>query len=71
LKLETPFQLKYRMLREVLTLDKKYFKICEIKEKEIGIFKKRFLYIHFDGKQWSILRLDSDLSAVGHWKIES
>jgi hypothetical protein len=64
-------QSKYEMLREVITLDKKYFKICEVKEKEIGIIKRRFLYIHFDGKQWRILRLDVDLSAVEHWKIES
>jgi hypothetical protein len=63
-------QLKYKRVRIVQVFDKRFFKICDIKEKEIGIVKKKFLYTHFDGKQWRILQLAADLSTVKCFKIE-
>jgi len=67
-KLESPYSYKKISVSQVL--DAKIFKVCEIKEKEIGIIRKKFQYVHFDGKQWRILQISADLAEFKYFKIE-
>jgi len=57
-------------IRKTLTLDKRIFKPCEIKEKEAGLVRKKFLFVHFNGRQWKLLLTTADLSKVKSLKLE-
>ena len=56
------FPIQYENLKKIEVLDKKVFKVCEIKEKEVGKLRKKFVFIHFDGKKWELLVANPDLS---------
>jgi len=62
--IETP--IKYERLKKSVVLDKKVFKICEIKEKEVGRLRKRLLFIHCNGKIWDLLLTNLDVTDVKH-----
>jgi len=62
ISVDTP--LSYQKVSKRVEIDKKTFKVCQIKEEVIGKIKKSFLFIHFDGKQWKILLLPSDLAKI-------
>lgn len=62
--IETP--IKYENLKKTIVLDKREFSVCEIKEKEIGLLRKRLLFVHYDGERWDLLLTNLDLTDVKH-----
>lgn len=63
------FHFKYERAKITEVLDKRIFNICECKEKEIGVVRKKLLYLHFDGSQWRILLIAPDLSEFKYLKV--
>ncbi|KPV63638.1 MAG: hypothetical protein AOA66_0770 [Candidatus Bathyarchaeota archaeon BA2] len=64
------FPIEYKRIKLTTVLDGRLFKICDIKEKEIGIVRKRFLYLHYDGNMWKVLSITPDLSEVEYFVLE-
>lgn len=54
------FKIEYKKAKKIIEINPKVVGICEIKEYEIGVIKKRPFYIHFDGKVWNILMWSKD-----------
>lgn len=52
-RVESP--IKFKRTKQEIIADKRFFTICEIKEKESGLIKKEFFYTHFDGKKWEFV----------------
>jgi hypothetical protein len=64
------FPFRYERIRSTTILDERIFKVCDIKEKEIGIVRRWLLYLHFNGKTWKILLLKPDLSEVKYFELQ-
>lgn len=62
--IETP--IKYENLKKTIVLDKREFSVCKIREKEVGLLRKRLLFIHYDGEVWDVLFTNLDLTKVKH-----
>lgn len=60
------FEAKYKRLKKTLVIERRNFKICEVKEREIGFIKKRVLYIHFDGRVFSVLQVTNSGEISGY-----
>ena len=58
--------IKYENLKKTIVLDKREFSVCEIKEKEVGLLRKRLLFVHYDGEIWDLLFANLDLTEVKH-----
>jgi hypothetical protein len=66
-KIEAPIRVTRE--KKIVELDKKVFKVCEIKERQIGTLRKKFVYIHFDGKEWHVLCSNSDFSETAFFTL--
>lgn len=67
---EDAFSIELRYEKLSVIADKRTFKVCEIKEKEIGLVRKKFLYVHFDGRQWNILKIDVSSSTIARYTLK-
>ena len=50
----------YEKTTKTLKLDRRVFKVCEIKEESLGLFGRKILFVHFDGDTWNILHANED-----------
>lgn len=66
--IESP--IRYERLKKSVVLDRKIFKICEVKEKEFGRLSKKSLFIHYDGKKWDILIANPDFSKIRYFQLK-
>jgi hypothetical protein len=66
-KIEAPIRVTRE--KKIVELDKKVFKVCEIKEKEIGTLHKKFVFIHFNGREWHVFLANSDFSETVSFAI--
>jgi hypothetical protein len=58
----------YKKTAKTLTLDRRVFKVCEIKEERLGLLRS-ILFVHFDGKTWNILHSNEDFRDVKNFKL--
>jgi len=50
---------EYKRVRKILELDSKVFSPCVVKEFERGTLRKQSFFVHYDGKRWDVLKIDS------------
>lgn len=49
--------LEYRKLKQVMILDRRVFKPCEIKQIDRGFVRRKTYLVHFDGQRWDVLEI--------------
>jgi hypothetical protein len=59
----------YERTTKTLTLDRRVFKVCEVKEERLGTLRRKILFVHFDGKIWNILHSDEDFTDIKYYKL--
>jgi hypothetical protein len=57
---ELPLKIELKRVKKILEIDPKLYRICDIKESERGIVRKRSFHIHFDGKGYTVLEISGD-----------
>ncbi|OYT51637.1 MAG: hypothetical protein B6U73_01525 [Desulfurococcales archaeon ex4484_204] len=54
------FRIEYKKVKEVLELNPRVFRPCEIKDFEKGFLRKQIYFVHFNGRKWDILRISNN-----------
>jgi hypothetical protein len=52
-----------------VTLDRRYFNVCEAKIERLGVLRRNILFVHFDGKTWNILHANEGFTDVKNFKL--
>lgn len=60
----------YEKSKKTLILDNKIFETCKVKFIETGFLRKKFVFVHFDGKRWNILLVNKDYSKLRNIQLE-
>jgi hypothetical protein len=62
-------EVAYRKSTKTLILDRRVFKVCEIKEERFGLLRRKILFIHFDGNTWNILHSNENFTDTKYYKL--
>ena len=62
-------EVEYKKETKTVIFDKRVFKVCQVKEERLGIFRRKILFVHFDGQTWNVLHANEDFTDVKSFKI--
>ena len=68
--MEIEAKAEYEKKHATLILDPRIFDLCKVKQVELGLLRKRIIFVHYDGKRWDILVYNTVTNTSNRYLME-